>query len=86
MPYFDTETKATLGFSIIGVIAGYASFLLNHTAGAAALGIVLFIIASFAAKKVLKIQEERKWWTTMAIVYFLVWFIVWSVYYNYILL
>ncbi|MBI4170429.1 MAG: hypothetical protein HY514_01955 [Candidatus Aenigmarchaeota archaeon] len=82
MPYFDTDLRTTLIFAVAGIAVGYLSFLFNHTAGAAVFAIIIFIVLYFAVKKLLKVQEEKKWWTTMAIVYFLVWLIVWTVFYN----
>lgn len=86
MTYFDTELRTTLIFAVVAVVVGYLSFLFNHTAGAAAFAIIIFIVLHFAVKKLLKVQEEKKWWTTMAIVYFLVWLVVWTVFYNAVVL
>lgn len=86
MAYFDTELKTTLIFAIVGIVVGYTSFLFNHTAGAAGFAVVIFIVLYAAIKKILHVQEDKKWWTTMGIVYFLLWLIVWTVFYNYVLL
>lgn len=86
MPYFDTELKTTLIFAIAAAAAGYISFLANHTAGAAALAIIIFAGLHYAAKRLLKIKEDKKWWATQAIVYFLLWLAVWTVFYNFVLL
>jgi hypothetical protein len=86
MAYFDHELKTTLIFAVVGIAAGYLSFVINYTSVAALFAIVVFIAFYYLLKKAMKIQEEKKWWVTMAIVYFLTWVIVWTVFYNYALL
>ncbi len=86
MAYFDTELRTTLIFTIAAIAVGYISFLINHTAGAAAFAIAVFIAMYLVMKKALKIKEDKKWWTTQAIVYFLLWLVVWTVFYNFVLL
>ncbi len=86
MAYFDTELKTTLLFALIGAVAGYISFAVNSTAAAPVVAVAVFLALYYAAKKALKIQEDKKWWATMAVVYFFMWLLAWTVLYNYALL
>jgi len=86
MAYFDTELKTTIIFAAVGIVMGYVSFLINYTSIAAVAAIVVFVVLHFVVKKLLKIQEEKKWWSTMAVVYFLLWLIVWTIFYNAVVL
>ena len=81
--YFDLELKSTITNAVIGGIVGYISFLVNQPIMNLVLAIAVLIITCFALKKLWKIDKERKWWISNAIIIFLfVWLIVWTVFYN----
>jgi len=81
--YFDLELKSTIINAVIGGIVGYISFLVNQPIMNLVLAIAVLIITCFALKNLWKIDKERKWWISNAIIIFLfVWLIVWTVFYN----
>ncbi len=81
--FFDLELKTTLVSAVFGGIIGYASFLLNSTVAALAVAIIVLACLVAVMKKMTKSQKNAKWWlSNTAIVYLLVWFIVWAIFFN----
>ena len=81
--YFDLELKSTITNAVIGGIVGYISFLINQPIMNLVLAMAVLIITCFALKKLWKIDKERKWWISNAVIIFLfVWLIVWTIFYN----
>jgi hypothetical protein len=84
--YFDMDLKTATIFAAAGVIMGYISFLINYTSGAALLAIAVFAGLYYCVKKFLHVKEEKKWWASPAVVYFILWLIIWTIFYNTVLL
>ncbi len=83
MGYFDMEMKTTVIFTILGIVAGYASFLINNSAQSFFLMVLLAVIFVLVLKKLLKVTEGYKWWFSNGLtIYILLWFITWIVLYN----
>ena len=81
--YFDLELRSTLISAVIGGIIGYISFIINQPIMNLVLAIAVLAITCFTLKRVWKIEKERKWWISNAIIVFLfVWLIVWTIFYN----
>ena len=81
--FFDLELKTSLVSAVFGGIIGYASFLLNSTVAALAIAIIVLACLVAVMKKVAKQQKNTKWWlSNIAVVYLLVWFIVWAIFFN----
>jgi multisubunit Na+/H+ antiporter MnhB subunit len=81
--YFDQELRTAIIFAVIGIITGYASFLLNSPGLSFGLMVIVGVVLYFIFKKIAKIQQDRKWWVSNAfIIYVLLWLITWTVYYN----
>lgn len=85
--YFDQELTTAIVFAVIGIITGYASFLLNNSGLSFLLMIVAAAVFYFLLSKLAKIKQDKRWWIGNAfIVYILMWLISWTVYYNLALL
>lgn len=87
MGYFDLELKTALLFTIAGAIVGYISFLVNNSLYALAVAIVVYIVIQTSVKNFIKIKKDRKWWAgNAAILYILIWFVVWTLLFNTVVL
>jgi membrane associated rhomboid family serine protease len=81
--YFDIDIRTTLIYAVLGIIAGYISFIINEAGYAALAMIIILVVAAFATKKLLKIKQDKKWWLGNAvIVYILLWLVVWTIFFN----
>ena len=78
----DLDAKATILFTILGIIIGYASFLINSPPVNFVIAVVVFAVIAAIVKNVLKIKEAKGWWTNKIAVFFFVWLIVWTVLFN----
>ena len=79
--YFDPELKATIAFSLIGIIVGYASFLLRNSLMSLGLAIGVMVAAYFVLNS--KLRKDTKWWLSNgAVVYIFLWILVWSIFYT----
>ena len=81
--FFDIELKTTLLSAIVGAIIGYASFIINSPPTSLGLAVIVLIAMIMAMKKMTKSTKNIKWWlSNSAIVYLLVWFIIWTIFFN----
>jgi len=79
--YFDPELKATIAFSLIGIIVGYASFLLRNSLMSLGLAIGVMVAAYFVLNS--KLRKDTKWWLSNgAVAYIFLWILVWSIFYT----
>ena len=79
--YFDPELKATIAFSIIGIIVGYTSFLIRNSLMSLALAIIIMLGTYFVLNS--KMKKDTKWWIgNGVVVYIFLWILVWSVFYT----
>ncbi len=83
----NNESKSFWLFSILGIIFGYVSFLINKTLVSSLIPFVLSIVVlyAFAAvlRQVLKINEKMKWFMSNGgWVYIFLWFVTWIIFYN----
>ena len=68
-------------FTIIGIIVGYASFLIDNRLISLAVAIIILLIAIKAVEKVFKITE-KKWWSSPVVLYIFTWIVVWTIFLN----
>ena len=79
--YFDPELKATIAFSIVGIIVGYASFLIRNSLMALVVAIAVMVVSYFVLNS--KLKKDTKWWLSNgAVVYIFLWILVWSIFYT----
>ena len=79
--YFDPELKATIAFSIIGIIVGYASFLIRNSLMALVVAIIVMGGTYFVLNS--KMKKDTKWWIgNGVVVYIFLWILVWSIFYT----
>lgn len=86
MTYFDKELRTVSIYVVLAIIVGYLSFTFNHVGLAVALAVVVFFLFYGILKKTMKIEEDKKWWFTIAIEFFLLWIVVWTIFYNTVVL
>jgi hypothetical protein len=83
MSYFDFELRTTVVYTIAAIVMGYISFVINHTTYAAFASIFILLVVTAAMRYAWKIKEDVRWWLgNGAIVYIILWMVVWTVFYN----
>jgi hypothetical protein len=84
--WLDLQRRLAAVYGIAGIAVGYASFAFNQPLQSLGLAIVVFAVLTLASKKVFnpeaRLGEKRKWWGTPAVVYFGLWLVVWTIFYN----
>ncbi len=81
--YFDLGFRTTIIFAIVGVIAGYISFLQNSAPFAFLIMLIIAVVFTLLLKKIMKVTENWKWWFSNGlIIYIFLWLIVWTIFYN----
>ncbi len=83
----NNESKSFWLFSILGIVFGYVSFLINRALVSSLIPFVLAIVVLYAfatvLRKVLKINEKMKWFMSNGgWVYIFLWFVTWIIFYN----
>lgn len=78
----DVETKNSIIFGIVAIFVGYGSLILNEPLINLAVAVIVMFVLQFLMQTLLKIKEEKKFWTNAYFVYILTWFIVWTFFYN----
>jgi len=74
---------STISYAIVGIVAGYISFLINRPLISFMLMLVIGYFTMLCIKKAAKIERELKWWLGNGIVvYIFLWLIVWTIFYN----
>ncbi len=77
------EKLSTLIYSVAGILMGYVSYLVKNNYSALLLTIIFLFLISAVLRKVLKIEENFKWfWSNGGWIYLFLWFITWVVFYN----
>lgn len=81
--YFEKDVVTTLLFAALGVVVGYASFLISTNAGALVLMLLVAVMTVVVLKKAAKMSEDFRWWLGNGLaVYVLLWLITWAIFYN----
>jgi hypothetical protein len=84
--YFDRELRSSIIFAIIGIVIGYASFMINNSAIAFVLMVVVAVVAKSVLQGIMKIKEDFKWWFGNGmVVYIILWLVSWTIFYNVLL-
>ncbi len=81
--YFDMELRTTVVYTVVAILMGYVSLLINHTAFATLAAVIVLVIITLIMRAAFKIKEGPKWWLgNGVIVYLFLWLIVWTILYN----
>ncbi len=81
--YFDAELRTTLSFMVLGVIAGYASFLSRSNVLSVIIMLVFLGAGWLLMQRVVKEKKDMKWWLGNGmVVCIFTWFVVWTIFYN----
>jgi len=83
----NNESKSFWILSVVGVVFGYVSFLLNKSLQSSIIPLVLAIVVLYASatvlRKILKVNEKMKWFMSNGgWVYVFLWFVTWIIFYN----
>jgi len=77
------ENKTTIAFTILGIIMGYASYLLKNNYLSLGMAVVFLYVGAQIFKRIFKVNEKFKWFLTNGgWIYLFIWFIVWIIFYN----
>lgn len=77
------ERSVMIVSSLVGIVVGYISFLLNAPLMNIVLALIVLAVMDVVLSKALKVQEKRKWWLGNSdIAFILVWFVSWSLFFN----
>ncbi len=76
------ERNLVLLFTVIGAVVGYISFLIVSPLISFAIAIVVFIVAQTSMKSILKVKAGKLLSGNALVVYFLIWLVVWTIFYN----
>ena len=77
------EVKVVLINALVGFIIGYVSFILNSPVVNFFIAVLVFAFLNYTVKNKLEIDEERNWWFgNSVVVFFFIWFIIWTLFYN----
>ncbi|MBI4896111.1 MAG: hypothetical protein HY832_01020 [Candidatus Aenigmarchaeota archaeon] len=80
---FNEEMKASIIFSVLGIIAGTVSFAANQTVIALVIAVVGALVARFVVETILKTKHDLKWYLgNGVVVYLFFWLITWTIFYN----
>lgn len=80
--YFSADLKAMLIYTMLGAISGYIAFVMNSPK-LAFVSMLLILGVSTALMKYAFKAPNYKWFVGNGIVVFiLMWFIVWTIFYN----
>lgn len=80
--WFTQELQVILLFTVIAIVIGYISFLMNSSLSSLIIAVAVLAGSALLIKRLLKIKQPAKWWFNPAIVYLFIWIIVWTIFYN----
>lgn len=80
--YFDLELKTAIIYTIAGIAAGYISFQLRLPIIGLMSALPIFALVTFAIKSIWKIDKPLKDWVGNLLFFLLIWFVVYTVFYN----
>lgn len=81
--YLDDEMKVALAHGALGALVGYASFLSSRAEYAVVIAAAALAIAFFATQRLKKAAQEWRWYfSNGALIYVLVWFVVWTAFHT----
>ena len=76
------ERNIVLLFAVFGAVIGYISFLIVSPLIAFAAAIVIFIVAQIVVKAALKLKTGKLISGNALVVYFTIWLVAWTLFYN----
>ncbi|MEM7813873.1 MAG: hypothetical protein QW548_03175 [Candidatus Aenigmatarchaeota archaeon] len=76
--------KLVAVYSLVGLIVGYVSFLINIPLAALGIMIIVGAVVTMAVKALLKPVAigGKRWWSSGLTVYVFTWFVVWTILFN----
>jgi len=81
--YLSGDLKATIIYFVLGIVAGYAAFVINNPRLALVSMMVILGLSTAVMKYALK-APNYKWFLSNGIIVFLfMWFVVWTIFYNF---
>jgi len=79
MTYFDLELKMTVLYAFLGIVIGYASFMIVNPSSALGVALGVLLATYYVINK--KINKDAKWWMgNGAVVYLFLWLLSWSIF------
>ena len=79
----EPEKLSMIVHAVVGVVAGYASFMVNNNFGALGIMIVMMFVMRAVTNKIAKENKDMKWWLSNGGgIYFLIWFVSWIAFFN----
>lgn len=71
-------------YSVVGLVVGYVSFLINVPLASLGLMIIVGAVLTVALKSLLKpvAAGGKRWWSSGLTVYVAMWFVVWTILFN----
>ncbi len=76
------ERNLVLLFAVFGAVVGYISFLIVSPLIAFVAAIIIYIVAQTGIKAVLKLKTGKLLSGNALVVYFVVWLVAWTLFYN----
>lgn len=76
------ERNLILLFAVFGAVIGYASVLINSALISLVAVIIVYIVAQVSVKSILKIKSGKILSGNALVVYFVMWLVVWTLFYN----
>lgn len=80
--WVNLQRKLVVIYSVIGIILGYVSYLINSPPSAFGIMVVVLIILFFITKKVIKYTGKKRWWGNPVFAYIFFWLVSWTIFYN----
>lgn len=80
--YFSADLRTTLIYAVLGVIAGYLSFVLNSPKLALVSVSLVLALSTITMKYILKVSSYRWFLSNGVAMFVFTWFVVWTVFYN----
>ena len=81
--YFDKELVSTIIHTVAGGVAGYLSYAARSPSYGLAIAILGLAVTYLLVRTFLKVSEDQKWWLGNGFIIFLFsWLIVWTIFYN----
>ena len=79
----EKKSISNIIYIIAGIIAGYASFLVDNSFISVGIAIAGMVLVAGALKSALKIEEKFKWFLSNGgWMYFFIWYIAWVMFYT----
>ncbi|NIO20679.1 MAG: hypothetical protein GTN76_08055 [Candidatus Aenigmarchaeota archaeon] len=76
-------SRTSLGIhTVLGIVAGYISILLENTLFAVGAAIVILVVTGYVTEMIVKKKGIKWWMTNGGLLYILVWIVSWIYLFN----